>query len=121
MIFPEPHNIPYYAFIPAVPAAVDSHGNAVGDVSETPVTRKAIAFYRKYSQEPISADTVARYISEVTMLVRKPDEYSSQDEVDIAGRRFAVVGPGVDGDWRNGPWAKYSKLFGGEIQLRRVG
>ncbi|SKM81057.1 Uncharacterised protein [Mycobacteroides abscessus subsp. massiliense] len=119
MIYPEPYTIQHYQFVDD--AGEDAHGNPIGHVSDVPVPRKVICFYPRNAKEPVSPDTISRYETELRMLVKTPEVYGSRDEVDIVGNRFEVVGPGADSDWRNGPWKRYSRLFGGALHLRRIG
>ncbi|SKT29643.1 hypothetical protein [Mycobacteroides abscessus] len=123
-IIPEPYDIAHYPY--SATTGKNAHGNTIGGVTQTPTTRRAMAFYPRGERaadrvEPVAPEYVARHIAELTMLVKDPTVYKTQDQVDIHGARFDVVGMGADGDWRNGPWRKYSRMFGGEISLKRVG
>lgn len=120
-VFREVHPIVHYPFVPDPSGDKDEHGNPYGDLGPG-VPRKAIAIYRKGTQEPVTVNEAARYVADLTMLVKKPELYGPRDEVEIDGRRFEVQAHGADGDWRKGPFgAKYDRLFGGQVELQRVG
>lgn len=122
--FPARLPFDHYKWVPE--AGKDAHGNAKGALSGTAIPRRAICFYptntqQASTQEPVSAETVARYINNLTILVKDPTLFSEQDEVEILGVRFQVVGDKLSGDWRNGPWKRYNRLFGGQVRATRVG
>lgn len=124
------HPFDLYKFTPDPDGGEDTHGNPIGEVSETPVAPqpKAIAIYPaggitgRMMKEPVTVDEAGRYIDELLMLVEDPTIIGNQDEVEIGGVRYEVAGdPGADGDWRKGPFAKYNRLFGGMVNLKKVG
>ncbi|CAN5408110.1 hypothetical protein BH09ACT7_BH09ACT7_05080 [soil metagenome] len=95
---------------------------AAGALAAVPTPRYAVSIYATTSTEPVSPDYAARYISELTILVKDPTLFGNEDEVDIGGRRFSMDMEGADGDWRNSSViSKYSRLLGGEIRVKRVG
>lgn len=94
------------------------------ELPDTPVPRKAIAFYpegNSQNREPITADYAARYVSRLTMLVEDPSLFTDRDEVTVGGKRYEIDGDPAEGDWRRGPFAGLNRMFGGEIHLKRVG
>lgn len=127
-----PAEVPYelFKFVPDPDGRKDSHGNAIGELSETPQPMKAIAIYPsggitgRMMQEPVTVNEADRYVDEMLMLVPDPSVIGDRDEVGVGGRRFEVVGDPMDGDWRNGPWRKqikYARLLGGMVLIQRVG
>lgn len=52
-------------------------------------------------------------------MVRNPSQYGARDEILIDGTAYQVSG--VPEDWRNGPFRKYARLFGGIVHATRVG
>lgn len=121
-----PARLPFKHFKWEPEAGKDAHGNAKGALSETPIERRAICFYTANSQqsstqEPVSPETVARYVNNLVILVKNSTLFSERDEVEIHGVRFQVVGDALSGDWRDGPWPRYSRLFGGQVKATRVG
>ena len=117
--FPARLPFDHYQWVPE--PGKDARGNAKGSLSTTPVPRKAIAYYPSKSQEPISAQAVARSVTELTVLVRDPKLFGERDEVEIQGVRFQVMSDEMGGDWRNGPWPRYNRMFGGQFKALRVG
>ncbi|QBP29673.1 head-to-tail stopper [Mycobacterium phage Typha] len=122
-VFREVHPIRHYPFIPDPNGLTDTHGNVIGTVSTDPVPRKVIAIYPNGTpfEANHSIDYVERDVSFLIMLVRKPELYHAQDEVEINGRRFQVQGEGEDLDYRRSPWPNVTKAFGGQVLIRRVG
>lgn len=118
-VFPARLPFDHYKWQPGT--GQDTHGNDRGQLSETPIPRMAIAFYPHNSQEPVSADTVTRYVTELFVLVKNPELFGEQDEIEIRGVRFQVDGDESAGDWRDGPWPRYNRLFGGRFKATRVG
>lgn len=118
-VYPARLPFDHYKWVPE--EGLDNRGNARGHLSDTAIPRKAIAFYPHNSQEPVSAETVARYITELFILVKNPQEFGEQDEIEIRGVRFQVDGDESAGDWRDGPWPRYNRLFGGRFKATRVG
>lgn len=118
-VFPARIKFDQYRWI--AEAGRDIHGNPEGRLSDTPIPRRAIALYPHNSQEPVSAEWAARYITELFVLVKNPEEFGEQDEIEIRGVRFQVDGDESAGDWRDGPWPRYNRLFGGRFKATRVG
>lgn len=116
-----PARIPFNHFPWVTEPGVDSHGNERGAVSETPKRRMAIALYPHAADEPVSVETVARYVTQMFVLVKDPSLFGERDEIEIGGVRFRVDGDKTSGDWRNGPWPRYNRLFGGRFKVTRVG
>ncbi len=115
MIFRALHPVDHY---PWTDGQENGHGNRAGAVASTPVARKAIAIYPTGSQEPVSADYAARYVTRLTLLVEDPSVYRYRDEIEIAGTRYEL--DGEPADWRQGPFASVNALFGGELHLIRA-
>ncbi|AMQ66952.1 MULTISPECIES: hypothetical protein [Mycolicibacterium] len=122
-VFREVWPIEYYPFTPDPSGLTDTHGNAIGTVAETPVPRKVIAIYPngQPSEANHTIDYIAREVSELVLLVKKPELYHAQDEVGVGGRRFQVQGEGSDLDYRRSPWPNVTKVFGGQVIVKRVG
>lgn len=116
-----PARIPFDLYKYVGDGGRDAHGNSTGRLSDTPIPQRAIAFYPHNSQEPVSSETVARYITELFVLVKNPQDFGEQDEIEIRGVRFQVDGDESAGDWRDGPWPRYNRLFGGRFKATRVG
>jgi hypothetical protein len=118
----------------AVAGPKDSHGNRT--ITAGAVVQRRVQsinqFGRRGSSRAIfSTETAGREEVTLHMSVDNPDVYANGDQV-LIGAQFDSVGnyiPGtgtaytVDGDpsdERNGPWPRYTKLFGGVVKIRRV-
>lgn len=130
--FPSPWTVVH--FPRPVDGATDSHGNAQPDTGD-PVVRQAQSvtqFGRRGSSRQIfSTETLGREEVMLHLAVADPTPYHSGDQVIlgaeldsdgsyIPGSGMAYVVDGDPSDERQGPWQRYTALFGGEVKLRRT-
>jgi hypothetical protein len=117
MPLPEPWTHIHRHWVLNDPPEDDAHGNPKGHF-EAPVTRKHIVVRQLDTQEPATSGTVNQVITDLTMAVRDPAPYSTQDEVTIDGLRYRVTGTPFS--YLNGMFPAYNAMLGAEIRLRRV-
>jgi hypothetical protein len=104
--------------------ALDAHGIQQGSYG-APIPRMIVCWWplerRTWEVDPIDPDVVARYESDIHLLVPDPTVYNKPDRVIVNNLLYQVEGLATD--WKSAlPFktASYGMLIGGEVHVRRV-